>query len=168
MTDFEKLLKVLFEGGVQFIIIGGAAATAHGSARLTYDIDLVYSRSPENMNRLAEALTPYSPYLRGAPEGLPFVWDAITLAKGLNLTLTTTLGFIDLFGEVTGGGGYDALISHTITIKLFGISCRCLSLEKLIEVKRAAGRPKDLEVIAELETLRDEGAALFSQDDENK
>jgi predicted nucleotidyltransferase len=63
------------------------------------------------------------------------------------------LGALDLLGEITGGGGYEDLLSHTIILNLFGVSCRCLGLKRLIEVKRAAGRPRDLEAIAELEAL---------------
>jgi hypothetical protein len=71
--------------------------------------------------------------------------------------LTTTAGDIDLLGEITGGGSYEDLLPHTITVSLFGRPTRCLSLEWLIHTKRAAGRPRDLEAIAELEVLRDEG-----------
>lgn len=156
MTDFQALIEALCEGEVEFILIGGLAAVAHGSARLTQDIDIVYSRSPENLKALATALANHQPYLRGAPPGLPFVWGQKTLAQGLNFTLTTRLGDIDLFGEITGGGGYSDLRPHTIELDLFGRKVLCLDLEKLIQVKRAAGRPRDLEAIAELEALRDE------------
>lgn len=156
MTDFESLLKVLYEGGVEFILVGGAAATVHGSSRLTEDLDIVYSRTTNNITRLASALSPHSPYLRGAPPGLPFRWDAETIRRGLNFTLSTSLGDLDLFGEIAGGGTYQALLPDCIDITVFGIRCRCLGLDRLIEVKRAAGRPKDLEAIAELEALREE------------
>ena len=156
MTDFERLLRVLADAGVEFILIGGAAATAHGSARLTLDLDAVYRRTPDNIERLATALGPYDPYLRGAPPGLPFHFDAATIRRGLNFTLTTTLGDIDLFGDIPGGGDYDALVGDCIEIEVFGIRCRCLGLERLIAVKRAAGRPKDLEAIAELEAILSE------------
>jgi predicted nucleotidyltransferase len=156
MTDFEGLLKVLRDGGVEFILVGGAAATAHGSARLTEDIDVVYSRTPENIACLASALRPCSPYLRGAPPGLPFQWDAETIRRGLNFTLSTSLGSLDLFGEIAGGGNYKSLLPDCIDLTVFGIPCRCLGLDRLIQVKRAAGRPKDLEAIAELEALREE------------
>ena len=156
MTDFGALLQVLTDGRVDFIIAGGVAGVAHGSARLTQDLDLVYSRSPENVWRLVSALAPHGPYLRGAPPGLPFQWDEATIRRGLNFTLTTDLGDLDLFGELTGGGSYDALAPHTVTLELFGMQCRCLDLEWLIRVKRAAGRPKDLEALAELEALLEE------------
>lgn len=153
MTDFAALLQTLTENSVDFIIVGGAAATAHGAARLTQDLDIVYNRTPENLERLASALAPHSPYLRGMPSGLPFRLDSKTLSNGLNFTLTTTLGAIDLLGEITGGGGYQDLLPFTIQLHLFGLSCRCLNLERLIYVKRAAGRPKDLEALSELEAL---------------
>jgi predicted nucleotidyltransferase len=153
VIDFRGLLRSLSEAGVQFIIVGGAAATAHGVARLTQDLDIVYRRDAENLRRLAAALSPHEPYLRGAPPDLPFVFDAETLRRGLNFTLTSKLGDVDLLGEITGGGAHDDLLPDSIEIELFGIRCRCLGLRKLIEVKRAAGRPKDFEVIAELEVL---------------
>ena len=156
MTNFEGLLKILHEGGVELILVGGAAATAHGSARLTEALDIVYSRTPENIERLASALDPLSPYLRGAPPGLPFRWGVETIRRGLNFTLSTSLGSLDLFGEIAGGGTYETLLPDCITITVFGIPCRCLGLDRLIQVKRAAGRPKDLEAIAELEALREE------------
>ena len=156
MTDFPALINALAAGGVEFIIVGGAAATAHGSARLTQDLDIVYSRTPENISRLVLALVPHAPYLRGAPPDLPFAWDERTVSKGLNFTLTTALGALDLLGEVTGGGGYENLLPSSIRIRLYGVECLCLGLERLIQIKRAAGRPKDLEALAELEAILEE------------
>ncbi len=156
MTQFKALLGRLAECGVHFILAGGAAATAHGSARLTLDLDIVYEREPANLARIVAALLPHRPYLRGAPAGLPFQLDERTLAAGLNFMLTTDLGDLDLLGEITGGGGYAALLEDTETMEPFGIPCRCLRLEKLIDVKRAAGRPKDLEALAELEAIWEE------------
>jgi hypothetical protein len=132
------------------------AARAHGAARSTQDVDVVYGRSEANLRRLQAALAPYHPYLRGAPAGLPFRWDEDTLRAGLNFTLTTSLGAIDLLGEIVGGGSYDQLERSSISVEAYGLIIRCLSLAKLIETKRAAGRPKDFEAIAELEILRDE------------
>lgn len=156
MTDFEQLLRRLHEASVEFIVVGGAAATAHGSARLTQELDLVYRRTPENMARLVAALAPLSPYLRGAPPGLPYRWDERTVRSGLNFTLSTSLGPVDLLGEITGEGNYEALMPGTVEVRVFGVACRWLELRRLIEVKRAAGRPKDLEAIAELEVLLEE------------
>lgn len=155
-TDFEGLLRALVSAAVEFIVIGGVAGKAHGSPRLTVDLDVVYARSDENVRRLTSALSPLEPYLRGAPPGLPFRFDPETVRRGLNFTLRTTRGDIDLLGEVVGGGGYEALLPHSRELEMFGLRCRCLELDKLIEVKRAAGRPRDLEAIAELEAIREE------------
>ena len=156
MIDFESLLTTLTRHEVTFIVVGGAAAIAHGSARLTQDLNIVYQRSPLNLNRLVEALAECNPYLRGAPPGLPFKWDRTTLARGLNFTLVTKLGDIDLLGEIPGGGTYEDLAAGAIELQIFGIRCLCLSLPQLIRAKRAAGRPKDLEALAELEAIEDE------------
>jgi hypothetical protein len=157
MTDFEKLLATLAQHEVAFIVVGGAAAIAHGSARLTQDLDIVYQRSPANLDRLVSALSDLKPYLRGAPPGLPFVWNRTTLANGLNFTLVTSLGDIDLLGEIPGGGTYEDLGADAIELHVFSIHCLCLSLTQLIRAKRAAGRPKDLEALAELEAIQEEG-----------
>jgi hypothetical protein len=102
------------------------------------------------------ALRDLNPYLRGAPPGLPFVWDKVTISRGLNFTLETTLGYIDLLGEIPGGGTYSDLLPASVELQLFEGTSRCLSLDQLIRAKRAAGRPKDLEALAELEALREE------------
>jgi predicted nucleotidyltransferase len=153
VTNFRRLLEVLVDGGVEFVVIGGVAATAHGAARTTLDLDVVYRRTADNLERLVAALAPFAPYPRGAPPGLPFQWDARTLSNGLNFTLTTALGSIDLLGEITAGGGYDQLVGKSIDVEMLGRRCRCVKLDELIRVKRAAGRPKDFESIAELELL---------------
>lgn len=156
MIDFEQLLGALVEGRVEFIIVGGVAATLHGSARLTADLDIVYERSPRNIARIVEALAPLAPYLRGAPPSLPFVLEEQTMVAGFNFTLSTVFGPLDLLGEIAGGFRYAELENHSIAVKLFGKRCRVIDLDTLIESKRAAGRPKDLEVIAELEVIREE------------
>ena len=156
MTDFATLLRTLADHDVEYILVGGAAATVHGSARLTLDVDVVYGRAPNNLARLVSALAPHAPRLRGAPRDLPFQWDAETLERGLNFTLATTLGPIDLLGEIVGGGTYESLLPDSEEVTAFGVTCRCVTLERLIRLKRAAGRVKDLEAVAELELLRDE------------
>jgi hypothetical protein len=156
MTDYPTLLRALATAEVEFIVVGGAAATTHGSARLTLDLDVVYRRTPENLTRVIRCLDGLEPYLRGAPPGLPFRWDLETLRHGLNFTLDTKAGAIDFLGEIVGGGTYEMLLPDTDIISVFGIECRCLGLDRLIQVKRAAGRPKDLEAIAELEAIREE------------
>jgi len=152
-TDVEKILKALHNRGVEFIIIGGAAAVLHGSAYVTADLDVCYSREKENLNKLATALAPLNPSLRGAPTNLPFKLDADSLRSGLNFTLTTDLGDLDILGEVTGLGSYEAALEFSEDMEFFGIGCKVLTLEGLIKSKRAAGRSKDLRLLPELEAL---------------
>jgi hypothetical protein len=158
VTDVDQLLIVLLKNEVAFIVVGGVAAIAHGSARLTFDLDVVYERSTENLQRLAAALAPYNPYPRGDPPGLPFQWDIAALERGLNFTLSTSLGDIDIFGEIPGGGAYADLLPGSTQLRLFDHPCRCLSVKQLIRAKRAAGRPRDFEAIAELEAIEEENS----------
>jgi len=155
MNKFEAAVKALSEGDVEFVVIGGVAVTAHGSAHVTFDLDVCYHRSRENMQRLVNALAPYHPCLRGAPPDLAFHFDVPTVSRGLNFTLTTDLGDLDLLGEVQGIGFYPEALARSTTIELYGRPCSVLSLEGLIASKRAAGRTRDLVVIPELEALRE-------------
>lgn len=159
VNDYGRILPILAQNKVQYVVVGGVAGVAHGAARATYDLDVVYARGPDNLARVVSALAAYDPYPRGAPEGLPFLWDVQTLQFGLNFTLRTALGFVDLLGEVTGGGTYEDLLPFTLELEIFGAKVRCVTLERLIQLKRAAGRPKDLEAIAELQALLDERRA---------
>ena len=156
MTGFPQLLAALNGSGVKYVVVGGIAAGAHGSARITQDLDVVYERSPANLAAIVAALKPLKPYLRGAPPGLPFDWTVATLRAGLNFTLTTSIGDIDLIGEITGGGTYEDVAKHTVILTMFGHDTAVMDLPWLIRVKRAAGRPKDFEAIAELEALQEE------------
>jgi hypothetical protein len=155
VTELGGLLRRRATAGVEFIPVGGAAATAHGSARLTQDVDVVYRRAAENIARRVAARRDLPPSLRGAPPGLPFRLDEETLRRGLNFPLTTDPGPLDLLGEIVGGG-YEALVPGSIPLEAFGLTCRGLGLEPPIAAKRAAGRPRDLEAVAELEAIREE------------
>jgi predicted nucleotidyltransferase len=156
VTSLEDVVRLLNDHGVRYIVIGGWAAIIHGTARSTNDVDVIYARDEENIRRLAKAIQSWNPYLRGAPPGLPFRCDEATIRSGLNFTLTTDRGPVDLLGEVAGGGTYEQLLPFTLETTASGLSCRVVTLERLIQLKRAAGRPKDLEVIAELQALLEE------------
>ncbi|HYI12527.1 MAG TPA: hypothetical protein VEK57_25975 [Thermoanaerobaculia bacterium] len=156
MIRFRPLLAALSAESVQFVIVGGIAAILHGSARVTYDLDIVYNRSPENLQRLVAALGPFNPYPRGAPAGLPFTFDFLTLKHGLNFTFDTTAGPIDLLGELSGIGSFPAVQQSAVATDMFGETYRFLDLDALIVSKKAAGRKKDVEAVAELEMIRDE------------
>lgn len=148
-------LKLLGEYEVECVIIGGVAASLHGSSILTRDLDVCYARSSDNLKRLAAALKSVNAKLRNAPPDIPFILDDETLRRGLNFTFATDVGSLDLLGEVRGVGLYEDMISDAVAYDLFGYSLPVIDLDKLIVAKRAAGRGKDLAVLPELEAIRD-------------
>lgn len=153
-TDAVGIVRALVAHQVEFIVVGGQAMRAHGSAHITEDVDLCYRRTPANIAALAAACAPLHPYLRGAPAGLPFRFDPPTIQAGLNFTLTTDLGDVDFLGEVSGIGGYDQMLPLSEEHTLFGMTVRILSLDGLILAKSAAGRGKDRQHLLELEELK--------------
>jgi predicted nucleotidyltransferase len=151
--DFGRVIRILRDAEVEFVVIGGLAASLQGSTRLTIDLDLCFSRNPLNLRRLADALAPYHPRPRDIPDDVPFVWDASTLRNGTLFTLTTEIGPIDLLAEVAGIGSYDEVRTSSVEVDVFGCRFRTLDLAALIRSKRAAGRGKDLADVIELESL---------------
>lgn len=151
----EETLRVLYDAGVEFVLIGGAAMGLQGSAHVTRDMDFCYDRSRSNLEHLAKALKPYHPSLRGAPSGLPFQFDAETISRGLNFTLSTDLGDIDFLGEVPGLGKFEAVKASSDLRTVGGIEVNVLSLSGLIKSKTAAGRERDLYVLPELKALEE-------------
>jgi hypothetical protein len=150
----RELIEALRAEGVRFVIIGGVAMVLRGSSRTTVDLDLCYERSKENLERLARSVAPFTPRLRGAPPELPFLWDAQTLRSGLNFTLSTSAGDLDLLGEVPGLGMFDAVASHASELDIYDAPCLVLDLDGLELAKRAAARVKDLLDLAEIELIR--------------
>jgi hypothetical protein len=152
--DYPGLLARLAERKVAFVIVGGVALVLRGSGRGTFDIDICYDRRRDNLRRLSAALAPLKPTLRGAPSDLPFRLDPETLASGLNFTLDTTAGPLDLLGEIAGLGTYDIVERLSSELTLYGRPVKVLTLEGLERAKRAAGRQKDLADLAEILELR--------------
>ena len=152
----RQALRALAEHGVAFIVIGGIAASAHGSSQLTFDLDICYERSRENLERLAQALQQMHATLRGAPPDLPFRLDARTLAAGDSFTFSTDHGDLDCLGTPSGTSGYDDLLRGATKIELEGVAVKMAGLDDLIRMKRAAGRAKDLYALEILGALRDE------------
>jgi hypothetical protein len=148
------VLRHLTGHKLEFVVIGGLAMITHGSAHVTDDLDICYARTPGHIASLAAAFAAIHPYLRGVPPGLPFHFDAETIKAGLNFTLTTDLGPIDLLGEVAGIGDYNHVLRQSQDEIVYGLTVRVLSLEGLIAAKKAAGRAKDQGHVLELEELK--------------
>jgi hypothetical protein len=138
---------------VRFVVIGGVAGAAHGSRRVTDDLDVCYEPAPENRRRLATRLGLWHAYPRGIEPGLPFVMDEATLHNASMLTLRTDEGDLDCFMSVYGIGTYREVLASSEPVHVGELEFRVLSLQGLIKAKRAAGRPKDLEALLELEAL---------------
>jgi predicted nucleotidyltransferase len=158
-TELEQVVALLQSYDVEFIVIGGQAEILHGGSRITQDLDLCYRRTPENMKRLAEALKPMHPTLRGAAPGLPFILDAKTFEFGSNFTFETSIIDLDLLGYVEPLGGYDDLKKNAIVYHSLGLDIWTISLDDLLKIKLHINRPKDQESIAQLlalKRLRDE------------
>jgi hypothetical protein len=155
IPDYQALLAALDDHDVEFVIIGAVALVLHGSPRVTRDLDICYSRETRQLARIAAALKPFAPALRGAPDELPFTLDAATMKAGFNFTLRTTAGDLDLLGEVTGIGAYAAVARLSEHMSVYGRDVRVLTLDGLERAKRAAGRIKDLSDLAEIREIRD-------------
>jgi hypothetical protein len=158
MLNAPAILQRLTDHQVEFVVVGGLAMVTHGSATITEDLDLCYCRTRENIARLAAAVAPLNPYLRGAPPGLPFCFDAATIAAGLNFTLTTDLGPVDFLGEIAGIGSYAQVAAQSELHPVYDLPVRVLSLDALITSKKSAARVKDrlhLLELTELKKLRD-------------
>ena len=158
--DFQAAIKQFVEGNVRFVLIGGLAMIAQGATHTTLDIDLSYDRNTENLAALVKVLVGCHARLRNVPADLPFILDVKTFRNVFNLTLTTDVGAIDLLAEPAGVDSFEGLWERASVMELFGMSVRVASIEDLIAMKRAAGRPKDERHLMELldlqQFLRDE------------
>jgi hypothetical protein len=154
--DPSLVLERFARADVDFVVIGGVAGGAHGSAFGTFDVDLAYARDHGNLERLAAVLRSLDATLRGAPSDVPFQLDARSLAAGTNFTFATSLGAIDILAEPIGAPPYDRLRADAVVIDIAGNGIRIASLEHLIAMKEAAGRPKDKLMATEYRTLSDE------------
>jgi hypothetical protein len=158
--DLFRALRALLADEVRFIVIGGVASRSWGSPTLTNDLDICYERSPSNLEALARTLRELQATLRGAPAGLPFVIDARTLSMGDAFTFNTAAGAMDCLGTPAGTKGYPDLIVNAQTVQVDDLVFPIASLDDLLRMKRAAGRPKDLieiEILSALEEERTKG-----------
>lgn len=156
--DLHRLFETLDRHRVRYVIIGGIAAIAHGNQRATFDLDVTPHPDPANLTRLAGALTELNARLRGI-DGLDHdlsPTDPDHLAYGGNWTLTTDAGPLDVMADPAGAAPYDDLERRGASVELRGHTLRVVGRDDLIAMKRAAGRPKDLDDIAALNLVQDD------------
>jgi hypothetical protein len=157
MFDPIGMLKVLDRHRVRYVVIGGFAGRFWGSNSITNDLDICYARDKKNFEALASALRELAARLRGAPPDIPFLLDAKTLEAGDHFTFETSLGPLDCLGTPLASGGYRDLIQGSTTMNVEGVEVPVASLEDVMRLKGAAGRPKDraeLEILAALQEVR--------------
>lgn len=147
------MIAALVARGIDFVVIGGVAATVHGSARFTNDLDICYDTSEPNVHRLVDLLNEWKAYLRAVEPGLPFILDARTFQTTAMMTLTTSQGALDVLAEVPGVGGYAAVREQSEKVRVGATEFRALTLEGLIASKKAVRRKKDVEQLIELEAI---------------
>lgn len=152
------ILKKLIDQDVRFVVVGGLAAQAHGSPSLTGDLDICYARDADNLERLATVLADLSAVRRGLPTDAPSMppLDAQTLRAGGLFTLTTSAGEFDIIATPDPGFDFERLRQTAASTTVAGEQVLVASLDDLIEMKRAAGRPKDLVELEILGALREE------------
>ncbi len=126
-----------------------------GSPRVTYDVDLCYRRTADNLERLARVLRTLKLTLRGAPPDLRFRLDARALALGSNFTFEVDGEYaLDLLGYLEPIGTYDDLLTGSETLQIGGRTVRVIGLEDLMRIKRHLARPKDRESLLQLEAIK--------------
>ena len=154
----DELLRRLVNAGVKFVLVGGLAAQAHGSTSLTNDLDICIARDHENLRALASVLADVSAIRRGLPADAPPVppLDARTLRAGSRFTLATRFGDFDLLANPDPGFDYATLAEAAVPATSAGVRVLAASLDDLISMKRAAGRPKDRVELEILGALREE------------
>ena len=150
------MIQGLIGAEIDYVVIGGVAATLLGSARITNDLDVCYNPSADNRVRLATVLASWHAYLRGVETGLPFTMDARMLRDTPVMTLISDEGWIDVMDRVAGIGEYDKVLANSIPAEWNDLHFQIISLDALIAAKRAAGRRRDYEALLELEALREE------------
>jgi hypothetical protein len=154
--DPNPIIERLAAAGVDFVVIGGVAGGAHGSSFGTFDLDIAYSREPENLQCFARALQSLGAHLLGAPDDVPFQLDARSLGAGTNFTFSTSLGSLDILADTAGAPPYERLARDATTIEVRGHEVRIASLDHLIAMKEASGRTKDKLMATEYRVLSDE------------
>ncbi len=151
-ADLQSLIDALLDAGVEFIVVGGAAAVLHGALTMTQDLDIVHRRTAENVDRLKAVLDGLDAYAR-EPGTRRLRPSAADLIAGGQLNLTTSLGPLDPLGQLHDGRGFDELLPHSEILEDGTRRIRVLDLITLIEVKSGTGRARDRLVLPLLLSL---------------
>ena len=154
-SKFQKLLKILDDAKIDYVLVGGFAAILHGVSQTTQDVDVCLSMAEDNLMKLRDSLAPYHPKHRMTPEKLSFLEHPSSLKNIKNLYLITDLGILDVLGEVGGVGDFEATQKDVETYDVFGLPVKVLGLDLLIASKKYMSRPKDLSALQELLVIKE-------------
>jgi len=155
MNDaFRDMLTRLIETQVDFVLVGGFAGVVHGCSCVTQDIDICCDFSPENLLALQKAVSNLHPVHRMTPARKRLNLTEQTCSQFKNLYLDTDIGQLDCLSFIDGLGDYQTVKQASELIKIKDVSLRILSLDGLIKAKKAMNRPRDRQVIFELEAIK--------------
>jgi hypothetical protein len=147
------LLRELAASNIRFILVDDLAAVTQGAPITTFDVDIVHDRAPDNVQRFAAFLHAHGAYYRGRPGDNSIQADEHALLGPGHHLFQTSLGPLDVLGAIEGGDDYDALLSCSIDVPLGEFTVRVLTLQSIVERKRASSHPKDKIVLPILEAL---------------
>jgi len=153
MQNLSELTRRLIEAQVEFVLVGGFAAVAHGVTLVTRDVDICCRFNETNLKRIQKALEGLHPAHRSRPD-LPLALTPEQCASLKNLYLKTDLGVVDCLGEVLGVGDFERVFEHSIEVELPFGNCRILDLEALIRAKEAMNRDHDRITVGQLKEIQ--------------
>ena len=151
--DVERLLCTLDAHGVDFVVVGGLAAIAHGARRMTLDLDVVPRPDAQNYTRLAAAVQALGVVAETVVDGTFQQLDPrddVDLARSRNVSLGTGAGQLDVLNDARAAPAYDDLASRSVRLSVAGVAVRVAGLDDLVAMKLALGRPKDLQDVADV------------------
>ncbi len=153
MQNLAELTRRLIVGQVEFVLVGGFAAIAHGVLRTTRDVDICCRFSEENLMRIQKAVADLHPAYRPRTD-LALALTPELCASLKNLYLKTDLGILDCLGEIKGVGNYDEVAKHAVELELPIGKCRVIDLETLIVAKEAMDRDHDRITVRDLKEIK--------------
>jgi predicted nucleotidyltransferase len=155
VTELNRLLQLLSDADIPFVIVGGFAGVLHGSSLVTRDIDVCAVLTEENVSKLRQALRELNPTHRFTPQRLSFLSETGDNAGWQNLYLQTEIGPIDILSSITGVGDFERVNAGAISVELFGRQIRVIGIDDLIAAKEALGRDKDKLAAKELRAIKE-------------
>jgi hypothetical protein len=155
MQNLSELTRRLIAAQVEFVLVGGFAAVAHGVTQVTRDVDICCRFSEVNLMRIEKAVTDLRPTHRSRPD-LPLQLTPEQCSRLKNLYLKTDLGALDCLGEVLGIGNFEEVVKNSVEVELPYGKCRILDIDALIRAKEAMNRNHDKVTVMLLKKIKEQ------------